>query len=250
MSRRQSLALGVWLATRGAIAATGFVLAIVASALSVMAIVGASARAASRVPWFTAEIGAWAVGASIAIGGAWHAVRRDRDEGILALVRARGLSAASYVQGRVLGLAVVVAAAVAGPTLVAGLAAVSLARPPWLAVRVTLGALVYAVAFAATIAPLALAALSARTKLGGYLSLVAVLGVPEIAAPWTAAMLPPGWGELTSIPSALTAVGAVFASPEARVHAGRAAAGLLAIVAASVLVVVARLPSADPRGSA
>jgi hypothetical protein len=229
---------------------TGFVLALVASALSVVAIVGASARAASRVPWFTAEIVAWAVGASIAIGGAWHAVRRDRDEGILALVRARGLSASSYVQGRVLGLALVVAAAVAGPTLVAGLVAVSLARPPWLAVRVTLGALVYAVAFAATIAPLALAALSARTRLGGYLSLVAVLGVPELAGPWTAAMLPPGWGELTSIPAALTAVGAVFASPEARTHAERAAAGLLAVVAASIVVVVARLPNADARGGA
>jgi hypothetical protein len=250
MSRRQSLALGVWLASRGGVAVTGFVLAIVASALSVVAVVGTNGRAASRVPWFTAEIVAWAVGVSIAIGGAWHAVRRDRDEGILALVRARGLGAASYVQGRVTGLVLVVAAAVAGPTLVAGLAAVSLCRPPWLAVRVTLGALVYALAFAATIAPLALAALSARTRLGGYLSLVAVLGIPELAGPWTAAMLPPGWGELTSIPAALTAVGAVFASSEARVHAGRAAAGLLAVVTASIVVVVARLPSADAGGDA
>jgi hypothetical protein len=248
MGRRQSLAFGVWLASRSGVARSGFVVAAVAAAVSVSVVAASSAHAAARVPWFTAQIVAWAAGVTVAFGGALHALRRDRDDGVLALVRARGVGAASYVQGRVGGLAVVVAMAVAGPTLIAGVAATSLGRPAWLAAQTTLGALAYALAFAATIAPVAMATLSARTRVGGYLSLLAVLAVPEIASPWTSALLPHGWSELTSIPSALAAVGAAFASPAAALRAARAAAALLAVVAASLVVVVARLPDVDARG--
>jgi hypothetical protein len=251
MGRGQSVALGVWLAARGAIARSGFALAALGALGSVVvASVSENPRAAARVPWFTAEIVAWGAGVTVAFGGALHALRRDRDEGVLALVRVRGVAAASYVQGRVAGLALVVAAAVAGPTLIAGVAATSLGRPALLAVQTTLGALAYALAFAATLAPVALATLSARTRAGGYLSLLAVLVLPEAASPWTESLLPHGWGELTSIPAALAAVGAVFASRAAPVHAARAAAGLVAVVAASLLVLAARLGGADARGEA
>jgi hypothetical protein len=250
MSRRQSLALGMWLAARGGVVASGFVLATLAGVVAAVTVAASSGRAAARVPWFTAQIVAWGAGVTIAFGGALHAIRRDRDEGVVALARARGMGAASYVQGRVGGLAVIVGAAVAGPTLVAGIAATSLTRPPWLAAQTTLGALTYAVAFAMTIAPVTMATLSARTRVGGYLGLVAVVALPELASPWTSALLPHGWSELTSIPSALAAVGGAFASPAAAVHAARAVAGLLAVVAASLVVVVARLPDIDARGRA
>jgi hypothetical protein len=253
MSRRQSLALGTWLASRGAVVASGFVVALLGAMLAVSAVAASGPHAAARVPWYTAQAVAWAAGVTVAFGGALHALRRDRDDGVIALSRARGMSAASYVQGRVGGLAVVVAIAVLGPTLAAGLASISLAslrHSPWPAVQTTLGALAYGLAFAMTIAPVALAALSASTRTGGYLSLLAVLALPELAAPWTSALLPHGWAELTSIPSALAAVGAVFASPAAAVHAARALVGLLAVIAASLVVVVARLPEIDARGAA
>ena len=251
MGRRQSLALGFWLASRGATVRAGLGLAALAAAGSLVAVAASSGgRAAARVPWFTAQIVAWGAGVTIAFGGALHAIRRDRDEGVVALVRARGMGAATYVQGRVGGLALLVAVAVGGPTAVAAIASTSVARPAWLAVQTSLGALAYALAFAATIAPIALATLSARSRLGGYLSLLAVLVLPELASPWTTNMLPRGWSELTSIPSALAAVGAMFASPAASVRAARAAVGLLAVVAASLVAVVARLPNVDARGAA
>ncbi len=250
MSLRSSLALGVWLASRGAVARSGVVLAAVGAVAAAAVTAAASGRAAARMPWFTAEIVAWGAGVTVAFGGALHALRRDRDEGVVALARARGTRAAAYVQGRVGGLAIVVAATAGAPTLAAGIVAASLARPTGLALQVTVGALAYVLAFAATIAPVAFAALGARSRVAGYLSLVAVVGLPEILAPWTSQALPRGWSELTSIPAALSAVGGAFASTGAALHAARALVGLLAVAAAALVVVVARMPDADARGSA
>jgi hypothetical protein len=253
MHRSHCLALGVWLASRGGIVAVGFAISALGALASIGALVAFGAgqgHGATRVPALTAQLVAWGSGVTIAFGGALHAARRDRDEGVTALLRARGVTAAAYVRGRVGGLAIVVAAAVAGPTLVAALAATSFARPVLPVVRASLGALAYALAFAATIAPVAMATLGARTRAGGYLALVSVLVVPELLSPWTGALLPRGWTELTSIPAALSAVGAGFTSPAAAAHLARALAGLGAIVAASLLVVAVRLPRIDARGRA
>lgn len=250
MHRRHCLALGVWLASRGGLVAFGFALAALGAVLAAVAAAAGMAHGGARVPALTAQIVAWGSGVTVAFGGALHAVRRDRDEGVIALVRARGATASSYVQGRVGGLAIVVAAAVAGPTLVAGVAATSFARPALPAALASLGALAYALAFAMTLAPVAMATLGARTRSGGYLSLVSVLAVPELLSPWTSTLLPRGWSELTSIPAALSAVGAGFSSPAAALHFARAVAGLTAVVAASLLVVAARLPNPDARGGA
>jgi hypothetical protein len=251
MHRRHCLALGVWLASRGGIVALGFALAALGAIASVAVAALGTLHGAARVPVLAAHAVAWGAGVTVAFGGALHALRRDLDEGVIALARARGTTASTYVQGRIGGLVVVVGAAVAGPTLVAGLAATSLARPVLPAVAASAEALAYALAFAATMGPVALATLGARTRAGGYFSLLAVLVVPELLAPWTSALLPRGWHELTSIPAALAAVGSGIASPAAgAVHLARAVAGLAAVIAASLLVVAARMPGAEARGGA
>jgi hypothetical protein len=240
----RTLALGAWLATRGPLATVGFVLAAlgaVASIVAAFAIARQGGRGAARVPTFASEAIAWGAGMTLAFGGALRAIRRDRDQGILALVRARGVSIGAYVRGRVGGLVVVLAAAIGAATLVAGLAATS-ASASTAAARSGVAALVYALAFAATLGPVAMASLGASTRAGGYGALLAVLAVPELLSPWTSALLPSGWRELTSIPAALEAVRAAVTSPlEAGAHGARAIAGLAAVVAVSLVVVELRV---------
>jgi len=175
-----------------------------------------------------------------------QAIRRDRAEGVLALARARGLGAADYLRGRVGGLVAILAISVGGGTLAAGIAAMSVAHPPLSAARSTLGALAYALAFAATLGPVALAALGARSRGGGYAALLAVLVLPELIAPWTSALLPHGWTELTSIPAALDAVGRGAASPHhAAMHLARALAMLAGLIGASLAIVAAQVSRID-----
>ncbi len=66
--------------------------------------------------------------------------------------------------------------------------------------------------------------------------------VPELLEPWTSAVLPRGWTELTSIPAALAAVRAGVLAPAANgASAARAVAGLAAVVALALLVVAGRV---------
>ncbi len=112
--------------------------------------------------------------------------------------------------------------------------------------RSSVGAIAYALVFAATLGPVAMAALGARTRAGGYLSLLAVLVVPELLARFTDRLLPRGWHELTSIPEALAAVREAVAHPVlSGAHGARALAGLLAVIALALLVVAARVRTAD-----
>lgn len=130
-----------------------------------------------------------------------------------------------------------------GATLVAGLAATAVAGHAAEAIaRASVAAFVYALAFAVTLGPLVMAALGGRLRAGGYLALLAILAVPELLAPWTGALLPRGWRELTSIPAALEALRAgVQSAGPALLHAARAAVALVAVVAASLLLVRARV---------
>jgi hypothetical protein len=146
---------------------------------------------------------------------------------------------------------VVLALAVGGGTLVAGLAATAFAGPEARAVaRTSVAALAFALAFAVTLGPLSLAALGGASRGGGYLTLLAVLALPELLAPWTRNLLPDGWGELTSIPAALEAVrtGVLSAGP-AVLNAARAGIALVGVVAASLLLVRARVPGDGSRGA-
>jgi len=145
---------------------------------------------------------------------------------------------------------IVLAVAVGGATLVAGVAATSVAHPAFAAMRNGAAGMVYALAFAATLGPVAMAALGARTRSGGYLTLLGVLVLPELVSRWTAALLPHGWHELTSIPAALAAVRAGVAAPATMgLPMARALAGLGAVVAVSLVVVAARVRQTDTRGA-
>ncbi|HEY1694441.1 MAG TPA: hypothetical protein VGG39_19865 [Polyangiaceae bacterium] len=216
-----------------------------ASVVAAVAVAGSGAEA--QVPGLATSAIAWSAGVMVAFGASLRAVHLDREEGVASLVRARGGSVGAYVAGRVGGLVVVLAASLGGASLVAGAAATSFARPVGPALVATLAAVAYACTFAVTIGPLAMAALGARTRVGGYLTLLAVLALPEVLAPWTAGLLPRGWHELTSVPAALAAVRAGVASPSTMAAPmARALAALAAVVAVSLLVVVARVRWAEP----
>jgi hypothetical protein len=240
--RPRTLALGIWLASRGGLVVAGIVLAALCTAGAVFEALGGGRWRGPALPAIAAHAIAWGAGVTIAFGAALQAVRRDRMDGVVALARARGASAGDYARGRVGGLVVVLAASVAGGTLVSGIVAISVAHPPLPAVRSTFGALAYSLAFAATLAPVALAALGSRSRGGGYLAFLAVVVIPELLSPWTSELLPNGWGELTSIPAALEAVMRGAASPShAPMHLARALAMLAAVIGASLVVVAAQV---------
>lgn len=240
------VALGAWLAGRGVLAAVGLVVTGAAGAACAVAAFATGPSRAAMMPALAAEVIAWAGGMMLAFGAALRAVRTDRAEGIVALARARGASLGGYVQGRVGGLAVVLALAVGGATLLACAGSLVASRGDPLAARTSAGALAYALVFSVVVAPVALAALGARTRAGGYLTLVVVLAAPELLAPWTSMLLPRGWHELTSIPAALDAVRAGVSHPVlAGMHGARALAGLAAVVALATLVVAARARQRD-----
>ena len=249
--RPRTLALGTWLAARGGMGGVGFALAIAGALASVIAAVALSGTgAAGQLPLVESSAIAWSAGVVLAFGAALRALRRDREQGVVALLRARGAGLGDYVRGRVGGLVVVLAVAVGGATLVAGIAATSAARPSLSAVPTSLAAFVYALAFAATLGPVAMATLGSRTRAGGLVTLVAVLVLPELLSPWTSALLPRGWHELTSIPAALSAVRAGVAAPATMAGSmARALAGLAAVVAISLVVIAARVRRADMQGT-
>jgi hypothetical protein len=240
------MAFGIWLATRAGIARIGLSLAAgVAVAVGILAF-GHAGPLASRLPTLAAMGVAWSAGISVAFGGALLALRNDIEQGVVTLARLRGVTLFAYARGRVYGLTVIIAVAVGAATLGIGIATTLAAVDRAAAARETTAALAYALAFAATLGPLAMATVGTGTRLAGYLSLAIVIAVPELLAGWTGPLLPRGWYELTSIPSALAAVaaGVRFGGPSLW-HMTRALAGLAAIVAASLAVVWARLARAE-----
>ena len=82
-----------------------------------------------------------------------------------------------------------------------------------------------------------MACLATSSRVGGYLTLLAVVVVPELLSPWTSALLPRGWGALTSIPAALDAVRAAAGSTGSVVDCARAVAALALVIAVSLVVV-------------
>lgn len=234
--------LGAWLASRGGLAVTGLVVTgLVGLGATIAALVSSPSRAAFLPDLASAAI-AWGGGVMLAFGASLRALRLDREQGVLALAQARGASLPDYVRGRVLGLVGVLAVAVGGSTAVACLGAIAAAHGGRAILQSSAGAVAYALVFAAILGPVALAALGARTRTGGYLSLLAVLVVPELLAGFTERLLPRGWRELTSIPEALAAVRAGVAHPVLEgAHAARGLAGLVAVAAVALLVVAARV---------
>jgi len=238
--------LGAWLAARGGLAVAGLVVTgLVGLGATIAALMSSPSRAAF-LPDLASTAIAWAGGVMLAFGASLRALRLDREQGVASLVRARGASLRDYVVGRVLGLVAVLAAAIGGATSAACLGAIVAAHGGRGIVQSSAGAVAYALVFAATMGPVAIAALGARTRAGGYLSLLAVLVVPELLAGFTERLLPRGWRELTSIPEALAAVRSGVSHPALDgAHAARGLAGLVAVVAVALLVVAARARASE-----
>jgi hypothetical protein len=252
--RSRTLALGGWLAARSSGVTLGLVLAamgalaFVAMAVSLRHSAGRGAETAATLPVLASDALCWIAGVLMVFGGSMRAVARDREQGVVALARARGVAPSGYAAGRVGGLALVVAAAMCGGTLIACIAALWAAGPSARQARLSAGALTYGLAFAATVAPVGMAALGGRSRSLGYLAFLAVLVLPELLSPWTAERLPAGWHELTSIPAALAAVRAGIVTPVSQAAPlARALAALAAVSALSFLLVVNRARRIAPR---
>ncbi len=234
------------MATRTGLARIGLVLAAGSAVAAAILAKGHASAFASRLPTLVAMGVAWSAGISVAFGGALLALRGDLDQGVIALVRMRGVGLPAYVRGRIWGLTVLIALTVGAAVLGVGFTTILEAPDRLAATREAAAALTYACAFAITMGPLAMAALGTGNRLVGYLCLLAVIALPELLAGWTEPLLPSGWRELTSIPSALAAVAAgVRSGAQSSWPMVRASAGLAAVVAASLAAVWARLAQAE-----
>ncbi len=199
------------------------------------------ADALPAVPLGASSVLAFGVGVLVALGVSTRAFRSDEENGIRALLRARGVSATSYLAGRIAGLAAVLAVLVAGGSALVGLVATLMARgrvPALHTAQATLAAIVFGVAFALTFAPVAMATLAARSRRGGYVALLMVLLAPELLAPSLDRFVPHGWLEVCSIPGALLAVRASLAPAGADpVMLAHGAVALAAICVGALVVV-------------
>jgi hypothetical protein len=204
--------LGVMLARRGFVATASLALAgITVLGLAALGL-GLAAEANAplhTIPTLASSALAWGAGFVLAFSAATHALRRDRENGVRHLLEARSLGLGGYLFARVGGLAVLLALVVGGGTLLLGLimtlAAARLGVVPR-TLHATLAALCFALGYALVLAPVAYAALGARSRMGGYLSLLAVVVLPELVALILAGVLPEAIVEVMAIPSALGAL--------------------------------------------
>jgi hypothetical protein len=242
--RPLAIALGIWLACRGVLAPVAMGMAALGALGAVGYCLFARRADVTHVPTRATVAIAWSAGVMLAFGSCLRAIVRDWEDGIVALARVRGVRSSRYMRGRIAGVVVVLAVTLGSASLATGLAATAVAKAPLATARDGLAAILYALVFAATLGPVAVAALGARSRVRGYLRFFAVLVLPELIAPWTAEALPSGWQELTSIPAALFAVlrGVEAPSLPAELEMARAIAGLAAIVAISAALVQARTP--------
>lgn len=163
---------------------------------------------AARVPALAAEIFAWGPGMLVAFGAALHAFRNDSSDGILLLLRGRGVRLSTWVSHRALALSTVLAVLGGGGVIVVTAACAVASPDPTLAraaMAAGVGALFHALGFAVMMSPVVLAALGGVSRGAGYLALVAALVGPEVARLF-ATDVPPEWRELLSIPSCLAAL--------------------------------------------
>jgi hypothetical protein len=250
------VALGVRLARQGVLSRVALAVGAVVT-LGALAMAFAFSRRGAVVlladlPGGAAALLAWVPGLLIAFSASAQALRRDRDFGIRALVMGRGSSIRGYLWGRTAGLVLALATVIVGGTAVIAVACAALAgRHGVIYVAQAAGAaVVYAAAFSATLGPLALAALGARSRAGGYLWLLGVLLVPELVSRWTEDILPDAWRDFTSIPGALGALRVSLMPPGVdAARLGRAVVVLGAVVFVSLFVVRAQLARIDREGA-
>jgi hypothetical protein len=244
-SRMALLALGVALGRAGTMAKLAIGIgALTCFGTAIVALVMAQTEAhppLENLPGLTADLLAWGAGVLLAFAATAHALRRDREQGIQALLRSRGGDAHDYVWGRVGGLAILLGIVVGGGTLFTGIVATLAARHFGLAaqtLQATVAGLAFAIAFSATLAPIAMAALGARSRAGGYAWLVGILVLPELLAGWTGAVLPRTWSSVLSIPSALSTLRTSLMPSAVDVAAFARAFVVLAVVCVLALIFV------------
>ncbi len=207
------LAFGVGLAGRGFLARASIVigvLTVLGMWLVASAISGRSAKPPLHdIPIVASSALAWGGGFMLAFGAAVHALRRDAEDGIRGMLDLRSIDLRGYLVARVGGIAVLVAAVVAGGTFAVGIVAALLGLSSGsfgASLQATFASVLYGIAFAVVIAPTALAALGARTRVGGYLFLLGVVVVPELFVDLLDSSLPAPLADVLSIPSALGAL--------------------------------------------
>lgn len=207
------LVLGMSLARRGILPVASLVICIsTALALGLVAAILAGRgpqSPAHDVPLVASSALAWGGGFLLAFAAAAHALRRDRDDGVRALFVTRTTSLQGYLFARVGGLALLIMICVAGGTLFCGLAgaagAAGVSGVPRM-LHATLAGVVFSMAFSAVVAPVAFAALGARSRIGGYLFLIGVVMVPELIVSLMGSALPEPIADVLSIPGALAAL--------------------------------------------
>jgi hypothetical protein len=207
------LALGMKLAREGVLATASIVIAVATVIVLAVVGLGLAARDASAplhtIPVLTSSALAWGGGFLLAFSSAAHALRRDRETGVRQLLEARSLGVRGYLIARVGGLTALLAALVGGGTLVVGLVmglAAARASGALRAFHAAGAAVAFALAFAAVVGPVAYAAVGARSRMGGYLFLLAVIVLPELLASLLSGILPEAVSEVLAIPSALSAL--------------------------------------------
>ncbi len=214
---RALFALAAKRAVSGILTTIAFVIAgLTVLGCLVLAAATRTSPSAPLVPIATAWLLAWGAGILLAFSAAAKALHRDRDEGIVDLLVSRGHRRGTYVLARVGALAAVLSIVVGGGTLVVGAVCTLLAMGAHHvigALQGTFAGCVYSACFAAMVAPIAFAALGARSRAGGYLWLVVVLVVPAMLSGFTSKLVPSGWEALVSVPGALDAVRSAVAPP-------------------------------------
>lgn len=169
---------------------------------------------AHDVPLVASSALAWGGGFLLAFSGAASALRRDRLEGVRELFVTRTTSLRGYLLARVGGLAALLAFMVAGGTAITGMLAILASLKAGalpLTVQASAAAVAYGFAFAFVVAPVAFAALGARTRIGGYFYLLLILVLPEVLTSALDKSLPSELLEVCAIPSALAALRASIA---------------------------------------
>ena len=182
-------------------------------AIAVATVIGAIAVAVSvshdphpplaSVPGLAATFLAWGGGFTYAVAAAAHAFDRDVTSGVRDLARTRGVPGRTYVLSRVLGLALSLFLMVAIGAVVTGGVCVLLAPASRvLVLKSTAATLAYAAAYALILAPMAIATMGTRSRPRGYILLLAILIVPELAQD-SLEVIPEHWRSLVGVPSAM-----------------------------------------------
>lgn len=242
LRRRALVALGFGRASAGILPKVSVAFGALLTLLMLSIAVAAARRDVDlgNVATASARVLGWGAGVLVAFAAAARALDRDRDDGYFALLECRGAHLGAYLWARIGGLALLLLIVVAGGTLVTGLGAALAARSgtsALAALRGTGEGLVYAVAFSVTVAPLAMAALGARSRAGGYGVLFLVLILPEILSMISDGLVPEPWSDVISIPAALDSLRAGLSAPLDPARAVRAFFALAIVIVLATLVV-------------